>query len=96
MLYGRTLPLECLWFYRDEALASRGSGRCVSGNRYAFGWLDKVIYHAKTGTVVSRTGEAVSEEYIKNMKTYVKLRFQYSAGILNDDFFKYVEMAVTN
>lgn len=56
---------------------------------------DSVIYNAKEGTVVSRTGEEVSEEYIANMKSYVKMLFQYSAGILDDDFFRYVDQAVT-
>ena len=54
---------------------------------------DTVVYDAKNGTVVSRTGEEVSEEYIKNTKDYVKILFQYSAGILNDDFFRYVDEA---
>ena len=54
---------------------------------------DSVIYDAKEGTVVSRTGEEVSEEYISGMKSYVKMLFQYSAGILNDDFFRYVDEA---
>ena len=54
---------------------------------------DTVVYDAKNGTVVSRTEEEVSEEYIKNTKDYVKILFQYSAGILNDDFFRYVDEA---
>lgn len=54
---------------------------------------DSVIYDAKEGSVVSRTGEEVSEEYISSMKSYVKMLFRYSAGILNDDFFRYVDEA---
>lgn len=54
---------------------------------------DTVVYDAKNGTVESRTEKEVSEEYIKNTKDYVKILFQYSAGILNDDFFRYVDEA---
>lgn len=54
---------------------------------------DSVIYNASTKTVTSRTGEEVSEEYIETMKQQVKILFQYSAGILNDDFFRYVNEA---
>jgi phosphoglycerol transferase MdoB-like AlkP superfamily enzyme len=54
---------------------------------------DSVIYDAKERKIVSRTGEDISEEYVKNMKDYVKILFQYSAGILNDDFFRYVDEA---
>lgn len=54
---------------------------------------DSMIYNTKDGTIVSRTGEKLSEEYVQNMKDYVKIMFQYSAGILNDDFFRYVNEA---
>lgn len=54
---------------------------------------DDVIYNAKSGTVVSRNGEEISEEYIKNMKEYVRMKFKFSAGVLNENFFKYVNEA---
>lgn len=54
---------------------------------------DYVIYNAKENSLVWRK-EEVSEEYVKNVKEYVKMLFQYSAGILNDDFFRYVDEAV--
>lgn len=47
---------------------------------------DQVIYDAPTKTVISRTGEEISSEYIEAMKSYVKVMFQYSAGILNYGF----------
>lgn len=47
---------------------------------------DDVIYDASTKTVTSRTGEEVSDEYVAAMKSYVKVMFQYSAGILNYGF----------
>lgn len=51
---------------------------------------DKVIYNKSAKTTVARTDEPVSEEYMDKMKAYVKGLFQYSAGILNDNFHKYV------
>lgn len=54
---------------------------------------DSMIYDASEGTVISRTEEEISEEDLQNMKDYVKIMFQYSAGILDDDFFRYVDEA---
>lgn len=47
---------------------------------------DEVIYDASTKTVTSRTGEEISDDYISAVKSYVKVMFQYSAGILNYGF----------
>ena len=55
---------------------------------------DKVEYNKETGKAVSRTGEEVDEAYLDQMKTKVKGLFEYSAGILNEDFYKYVEQAL--
>ncbi len=55
---------------------------------------DVASYNKKTGEVLSRTGEPVSEEYIENMKSYVRLLHRHSAGILNNDFYHYFNQAV--
>lgn len=47
---------------------------------------DDAIYDASSKTVTSRTGEEISSEYIDAIKSYVKVMFQYSAGILNYGF----------
>lgn len=47
---------------------------------------DDVIYDASKKTVTSRTGADISDEYIDAMKDYVKVMFQYSAGILDYGF----------
>lgn len=47
---------------------------------------DSVIYDASTKKAISRTEDAVSEEYLEGMKSYVKSLFRYSAGILNEGF----------
>lgn len=47
---------------------------------------DAVIYDASTNVVTSRLEADVSSTYIETMKAYVKVMFQYSAGILNYGF----------
>lgn len=56
---------------------------------------DQLIYNNETKEAVSRTEEPVNEEYLSQMKTLVQSLFEYSAGILNEDFYRYVEQAVT-
>lgn len=55
---------------------------------------DKVIYVKKTKEVISRTDEAVTEEYVEQIKSEVKNRYNYSAGILNQDYYKYISEAL--
>lgn len=55
---------------------------------------DKASYNKKTGEVLSRTGEEVSEEYINGMKKYVRMLHKHSAGILNNDYYRYFREAV--
>lgn len=55
---------------------------------------DKVIYVKKTKEVIPRTDEAVTEEYVDSMKNEVKNRYNYSSGILNNNFYKYVQEAL--
>lgn len=55
---------------------------------------DKASYNKKTGEVLSRTGEPVSDEYIENMKKYVRMLHKHSAGILNTNYYKYFSESV--
>lgn len=55
---------------------------------------DKASYNKKTGEVISRTGEPVSEAYIEEMKKYVRTLHKHSAGILNNDYYKYFSESV--
>lgn len=55
---------------------------------------DKAFYNKKTGEIISRTGEEVSTEYIDNMKKYVRMLHKHSAGILNNNYYKYFSEAV--
>lgn len=56
---------------------------------------DTLIYNSETGEKVSRTENVVDETYFEQMRTKVKGLFEYSAGILNGDFYRYVEQAVS-
>lgn len=55
---------------------------------------DVASYNKKTGEVISRTGEPVSEEYISQMKDYVKLLHRHASGIINHDFYHYFHLAM--
>ena len=51
---------------------------------------DTMSYNKKTKELVY-TGEGVAEEEYERMKSLVKTIYDYSAGILNQDFYRYVE-----
>lgn len=55
---------------------------------------DDMSYNKVTGEVISRTQETVSEERVQEMKQRVKQLYNYSTGILDLDFFHYVEQSV--
>ena len=55
---------------------------------------DVASYNKKTGEVLSRTEEPVSDEYISSMKNYVKMLHKHSAGILNNNYYGYFNQAI--
>lgn len=55
---------------------------------------DVASYNKKTGEVISRTGEPVSDEYIDSMKSYVRMLHKHSAGILNNNYYEYYRQAM--
>lgn len=55
---------------------------------------EDMSYNKVTGETVSNTGEAVDEEYARQMKQQVRQLYNYSTGILDLNFFHYVEQAV--
>ena len=71
-----------LWAGRD--ILSDSPSMVVFSNRSFI--TDKVIYDSPSGTIISRTGEEITNEYMSAMKAYVKTMFQYSAGMLNLNF----------
>ncbi len=72
-------------------MLSESEGLVVFSNRSFI--TDKVSYNKATGEVISRTQEEVAPEYVDTMKQVVKQLCDYSAGILTNDFFRYVEQA---
>lgn len=55
---------------------------------------EDMSYNKVTGEAADSTGEAVDEESVKLMKQKVKQLYEYSNGILDLNFFYYVEQAV--
>ncbi|MCM1539897.1 MAG: sulfatase-like hydrolase/transferase [Blautia sp.] len=55
---------------------------------------EDMSYNKVTGEVISPTQEPLDEEYIKQRKQDVRQLYNYSNGILDLDFFHYVEQAV--
>ena len=55
---------------------------------------DVASYNKKTGEVLSRTGEPVSEEYVDAMKSYVRMLHKHSAGILNNNYYEFYNQAI--
>ncbi|NLK63838.1 MAG: LTA synthase family protein [Tissierellia bacterium] len=51
---------------------------------------DKVCYNAKTNEVTSLTGENIEESYINQIFEKVKLKFRYSAMILDTDYYNII------
>lgn len=55
-------------------------------------WItDQCMYNAKTGEITSLTGEEVSEDYIKAVKSTVQTRFKVSDKILEYNYYSYIE-----
>lgn len=55
---------------------------------------DTVSYNKKAKLTESRTEDPVDEAYFDAMKSMVKAIYDFSAGVLNNDFYKYVADAL--
>ena len=72
-------------------MLSDQEGLVVFSNRSFI--TDQASYNKATGEILSMNGEEVDAEYVDTMKQVVKQLCDYSAGILNNNFFHYVEQA---
>jgi len=72
-------------------MLSDSEGLVVFSNRSFI--TERVSYNKETGEVLSMTEDEVDAEYVEAMKQSVKQLCDYSAGILTQDFFRYVEQA---
>lgn len=55
---------------------------------------DKVSYNKKAKETIWKEGMEEDEEYYETVKKQVKNLYNYAAGILNNDFYRYVEEAL--
>lgn len=55
---------------------------------------EDMSYNKVTGEVISRTEEPLSEEYVQERKQQIRQLYNYSTGILDQNFFHYVEQSV--
>ena len=78
--------------FSGRDIFSEGEGLVVFSNRSFI--TDTVSYNKKTGEVISRTGASVSDEYVSNLKDYVKMLYKHSSGILNNNYYSYFAQAV--
>ena len=74
--------------YAGRDILSDSEGLVIFSDRSFI--TDTMQYNKKTKELIY-TGEGVAEEEYETMKSLVKTIYDYSAGILNQDFYKYVE-----
>lgn len=77
--------------YAGTDMLSDSEGLVVFSDRSFI--TDDMSYNKVTGEVISRTQETVSEERVEEMKQKVRQLYNYSTGILDLDFFHYVEQS---
>lgn len=78
--------------FSGRDIFSEQEGLVVFSNRSFI--TDTVAYNKKTGEVMARTDAPVSDEYVNQMKDYVKMLNKHSAGILNYNYYSYFTQAV--
>lgn len=77
--------------FSGRDIFSDQEGLVVFSNRSFI--TDTVSYNKKTGEVSARTDAPVSDEYVNQMKEYVKMLYKHSAGILNYNYYSYFTQA---
>ncbi len=78
--------------YAGRDMLSDSSSLVIFANKSFI--TDTVSYNKKAKLTESRTDEPVNEEYVDAMKSMVKAIYDFSAGVLNNDFYKYVADAL--
>ncbi len=74
--------------YAGRDILSDSEGLVIFSDRSFI--TDTMQYNKKTKELIY-TGEGVAEEEYEKMRSLVKTIYDYSAGILNQDFYRYVE-----
>lgn len=79
-------------FFPGTDMLSDSEGLVIFSDRSFI--TDSVSYNKDTGEVLSRNGEEVNTEYVDQTKQKVKQLYEYSNGILQHNYFYYVDQAV--
>jgi len=75
--------------YAGKDILSDSEGLVVFSNRSFV--TDLMEYNKKTKETIVKDEAKITEDYYENTKAYVKTIYEYSAGILNNDFYRYVK-----
>lgn len=78
--------------FAGRDMLSDSSSLVIFSNRSFI--TDELMYNRKAKTTQSRTEEPVNEEVYFAVKSQVKSIYEFSAGVLNQDFYSYVEQAL--
>lgn len=78
--------------YAGKDILSDSEGLVVFSNRSFV--TDLMEYNKKTKETIVKDEAKITEGYFDNTKSYVKTIYEYSAGILNNDFYRYVKEAM--
>jgi len=78
--------------YAGKDMLSDSPSLVIFSNRSFI--TDTMEYDRKTKTITSLTDEPVDEAYYEEISQQVKGIYEYSAGILNHNFYKYVKQAL--
>lgn len=78
--------------YAGTDMLSDSEGLVVFSDRSFI--TEEMSYNKETGEVISFTEEAVSEERVQEMKQQIRALYNYSNGILDQNFFSYIVQSV--
>lgn len=78
--------------YAGRDIFAEGEGLVILSNRSFI--TDTLEYDKKKKETTAKTEAGFSQEYFDERKAYVKKIYEYSGGILNQDFYRYVKEAL--
>ena len=78
--------------YAGRDIFAEGEGLVILSNRSFI--TDTLEYDKKKKETTAKTEAGFSQEYYDERKAYVKKIYEYSGGILNQDFYRYVKEAL--
>ena len=82
------LEYDSRMFMGRDLLSEEHQGLVIFGNRSFI--TDKVMFNSMTGEMTKLTEEELPEDYLRKMNKIVNDKFQYSAKILEEDYYQYI------